>query len=122
MSRTEVLYNESCPVCRREVHHYRRLSEADGLPIAYADLDDPDGRADWGLSRDAAAARLHVRKDGEVLSGVPAFVALWREIPRYRWLARLVSLPGVHGLACLVYDHILAPALVAFDKRRHRRG
>ena len=115
---TEVLYNEACPVCRREVHHYRRLTETAALPVTYDDLGDASALARWGIDADQAARRLHVRKDGRVLAGIPAFVALWQEVPRYRWLARLVSLPGVHGLACAVYDRLLAPALYAWHRRR----
>ena len=70
------------------------------------------------MDADTAARRLHVRKDGIVLSGIPAFIALWQEIPRYRWLARIVSLPGIHRLAVWTYDGILAPALYAWHRRR----
>ena len=37
-----------------------------------------------------AAKRLHVRKNGQVYDGIPAFIALWQDMPRYRWLARVV--------------------------------
>ena len=117
MAKTEVLYNDACPVCRREIHHYARLSAAANLPIAYDDLGDPEQLARWGIGPEDAARRLHVRKDGEVFAGIPAFIQLWREIPRYRWLARLISLPGIHLLACLTYDLLLAPVLY----RRHLR-
>lgn len=118
---TEVLYNGSCPVCSREVNHYARLSADAALPIRYDDLDDPDKLACWGLDKDTAAKRFHVRKGGQVISGIPAFVALWSEIPKLRWLARIVSLPGVYWLACRTYDLVLAPALFAWHKRRMRK-
>jgi len=120
--KTEVLYNESCPVCRREVHHYERLSQKAGLPIAYDDLGNSDNLQSWGLSKDQAAKRLHVRKDGQIYAGIPAFIILWQTLPQYRWLARLVSLPGVHWVACKVYDHLLAPLLFAWHRRRVARG
>lgn len=120
--KTEVLYNDSCPVCRREVHHYERLSAKAGLPIAYDDLGDENKLSDWAMTHDQAAARLHVRKDGQIYAGIPAFIVLWREIPQYQWLARLVSLPGVHWTACKVYDHILAPLLFAWHKRRQSQN
>lgn len=112
---TSVLYNDACPVCRKEIRHYAGISEKDALLIRYDDLNDTALLAEWGISADLAARRLHVRKNGELLDGIPAFIALWQEIPRYRWLARLVGLPGVRTLATLVYDYILAPALY----RRH---
>lgn len=119
---TEVLYNESCPVCRREIHHYARLSQKSGLAIAYDDLGDEAQLKDWNLTAEQAARRLHVRKDGQIYGGIPAFVVLWREMPQYRWLARLVSLPGVYWLACKVYDHVLAPLLYQWHLRRQAKG
>ena len=118
---TRVIYNASCPVCSREVDAYRRYADAKALPLRFEDIHTDD-LADWGLTPDDAARRLHVVKGGRLLSGVPAFVALWNEMPRYRWLARLVSLPGVWFLAEFAYERILAPLLHAMHRRRVARG
>jgi len=120
-SETHVLYNARCPVCRAEIDHYRAHSEARGLPVAYHDLNTRD-LADWGIGADAAARRLHVRQGGRVLSGVDAFLALWRALPRYRWLARIVALPGLRQGAHLVYERILAPRLHARHVARMQRS
>lgn len=119
---TEVLYNASCPVCSREVSHYERLSQKHALAIRYDGLDDSERLKDWGLDADAAARRLHVRKNGQIYGGVPAFIVLWQEIPQLRWLARLVSLPGIYRLACLTYDHVLAPLLYRWHLWRQERA
>ena len=34
-------------------------------------------------------ARFHAEEDGKVLSGAAAFAAMWRAIPRLRWLGLL---------------------------------
>jgi len=109
---TEVLYNARCPVCRAEIDHYRGYAEARGLPVTFLDLNSRD-LADWGLDAEAAARRLHVRAGGHILSGVDAFLALWRALPRYRWIARIVALPGLRHAAHLVYERVLAPRLYA---------
>lgn len=111
----EILYNETCPVCAAEIAHYRAHAEARALPLAFLPLSEA---ARFGLSEEAAARRLHVLKEGRLLSGVPAFIALWEEMPRYRPLARIIGLPGVCHFAALVYDFILAPALYAAYRRR----
>lgn len=116
----DVIYNGSCPVCSTEVNVYRRHAEARALPIRFNDLNAADLDR-LGLTKDAAARRFHVLKDGQMLSGVPAFLALWRTIPRYRWVARLVGLPGIRHLAILVYDHLAAPALYGMHRRRVTR-
>jgi predicted DCC family thiol-disulfide oxidoreductase YuxK len=113
---THVLYNAACPVCAAEIDHYRRAAGRAGRPLRFHDLNGA-GLSGWGVGRDAAARRLHVRHRGRVLSGVPAFIAIWSELPRYRWLARVVTLPGVRHSAEWLYDRVLAPALY----RRHLR-
>ena len=119
--KTEVLYNDTCPICSREVGHYERLTQISGAPVAYDPLNQTDTLVHWGVDAETAAKRLHVRKGGQVYSGIPAFVLLWREIPQYRWLARFISIPGVHGLACATYDWVLAPVLYHMHRRRVAR-
>ncbi len=119
--KTEVLYNASCPICAREVDHYAKLSAQKALPISYDDATDPAKLAKWGITAEDAAKRFHVRKDGQTYGGIPAFIVLWQDIPQTRWLARLVSAPGVHWLACKVYDYIAAPILYRMHLRRQAR-
>ncbi|MEO0667388.1 MAG: DUF393 domain-containing protein [Pseudomonadota bacterium] len=118
---TRVLYNADCPVCNFEITHYADYSAREGLPIRFDDLNS-DALAQWNLDADTAARRLYVLKDGALHSGIPAFVLLWQEMPRYRWLARLVSVPGVHWVACLTYDYVLAPLIYRWHLRRQRRA
>lgn len=107
---TRVLYNRACPVCRAEIRHYEDHAARNGVAIGFDDLNSADLSA-WGVSAEQAARRLHVLHEGRVVAGVPAFLALWSRLPRYRWLARLVALPGIVQLASLVYERVLAPAL-----------
>ncbi len=115
---TAVLYNACCPVCSLEINHYARITEKNDLPIAFDDLNDHETLSAWGIDSETAARRLHVRKDGEILDGIPAFIALWREMPRYGWLASVVNTPGVYQFAVCTYDYILAPALYHWHLRR----
>jgi predicted DCC family thiol-disulfide oxidoreductase YuxK len=117
---TRVLYNADCPVCSFEIDHYARYSAAKKLDIGFDDLNACDLDR-YGVAREEAARRLHVFKNGRVYAGVDAFLVLWRDMPRYRLLARVVGLPGVRQLASIVYDYLLAPALYAWDKRRRAR-
>lgn len=114
---TRVLYNADCPVCSFEINHYADYSAKTGLPIRFDDLNS-QALAQWNITADEAARRLHVLKDGEIYGGIPAFVVLWQDMPRYRWLARLVSLPGVYWVANRAYDHILAPLIYRWHLRR----
>jgi predicted DCC family thiol-disulfide oxidoreductase YuxK len=114
-----VLYNANCPVCSFEIGHYARYAEAKGLPIRFDDLNS-DAREHWGIDADTAARRLYVLHEGELTSGIPAFLVLWARMPRYRWLARVVGLPGVRQVATLAYDHVIAPVIYRWHMRRQR--
>jgi hypothetical protein len=91
-----------------------------GLPIRFDDLNS-DARAAWGLDADTAARRLYVVHDGVLTSGIPAFLVLWAQMPRYRWLAKVVGLPGVRQMASALYNHVLAPAIYRWHLRRLRQ-
>jgi hypothetical protein len=54
-------------------------------------------------------------------SGIPAFLVLWAQMPKYRWLAKTVSLPGVKQIASVIYDYVLAPAIYRWHIHRLRR-
>ena len=120
--KTEVLYNETCPICRREVDHYAKLSENAAVPINYHGITNPATLADWGISAEEAARRFHVRRGNVIYGGIPAFLVLWDEIPKTRWLARVIEKPGIFWLACKVYDHIAAPFLYWLHVRRQARN
>lgn len=113
-----VLYNDTCPVCRFEIDSYRRLAESSGVAMGF----DPVAKAaDWGLTPDAAARRLHVVVDGELLSGMAAFRAIWARLPRWRWAARVTGWPVVRPVTGFVYDRVAAPVLYRAHLRRQAR-
>lgn len=117
---TSVLYNANCPVCNLEIGHYARYAAQQGLPIRFDDLNT-DARGPWGIDADTAARRLYVLHDGALTSGIPAFLVLWAQMPRYRLLGRIVGLPGVRQIASAAYDHVLAPVIYRWHLRRLRR-
>ena len=86
-----VFFDGGCPLCAREIAHYRRRRIPEGA-IEWVDVARDDARlAVEGLERVTALKRFHVRVGSQWLIGVPGFVALWQRIPAYRWLAVLVQ-------------------------------
>lgn len=121
-----VLYDGSCPLCRREVGVYQGLQPRQ--PIAWQDVSATHAQLPGDGQRQTYMARFHVQQaDGTVLSGAAAFVALWAILPGWRWLARLAALPGItpcmEWLYCrfLVVRPWLQKAVVAIDKPRLER-
>jgi predicted DCC family thiol-disulfide oxidoreductase YuxK len=88
-----VYFDGACPLCRREVDHYRR--QVQSAPVTWIDVSTCHA-AELGadLDRAAALARMHVRRaDGQLVSGAAAFAEIWRHLPAYAWLARLAAWP-----------------------------
>jgi predicted DCC family thiol-disulfide oxidoreductase YuxK len=97
-----LFYDGLCPLCSREIAHYRKHAPPDA--VTFVDIAAPDFRA-AGNGLDAVAVHrvMHVKLGEEVRTGVDAFTALWDAIPRYRWAARLARLPGVKLLLSIAY-------------------
>lgn len=108
---TVVLYDGGCPLCRREIAHYRRcrtIGSVDWIDLATL----PRETRILGIDRSAAMARFHVRDaQGHWHTGAFAFIALWSRLRGYRILARIVCACHLPPLLERVY--------VAFARRRH---
>jgi predicted DCC family thiol-disulfide oxidoreductase YuxK len=118
-----VMFDGSCPLCRREVNLYRGLVPLQ--PLLWLDVSTDNPSLAVAQEKSRLMARFHVRRaDGELLSGAKAFVALWLQLPGWRWLGRAASLPGATALLELFYVTFLRirPALqriaVACESRK----
>ena len=114
---TRVLFNGDCKICSKEICVYQTYGAGRELPIDFKDINAID-LAPFGLTRNETARQLHVIKNYELFKGVKAFVVLWNEMPRYRFLAKIFSLPWVTDVAQFFYYHIIARYLYARDIKR----
>lgn len=98
-----VFYDGSCGLCAREIAHYRKIAPPgvfDWVDITTA----PRPFTDLGFELADGLRALHVQDDdGTLRIGVDAFIAIWRRLDRWRWLARLVALPPLRRLAGWAY-------------------
>lgn len=115
-------YNGACPVCRPEIEHYARIAARNGRPQRLVDISrDRTALAEYGVDEVDVLRRLHVLDgDGRLHRGVDAFIAIWRTLPRYRWLARVMGAPVVRPIAGVVYDRMVAPLIFAWNVRSGR--
>lgn len=99
-----VLFDGGCPLCSREIRHYRRLRGAeriDWLDISGADAPLPVD----GIDRATAMARFHVRdRDGRWHQGAFGFAELWSHLRGYRHLSRLLRMTRLLPLVDRLYD------------------
>ncbi|PUE07376.1 thiol-disulfide oxidoreductase DCC family protein [Limnohabitans sp. WS1] len=98
-----VMYDGSCPLCQREIGLYQSLTPLQ--PVAWLDVSAANLTP---ATRQQLMARFHVQQsDGQLLSGAAAFVALWLNMPGWRWLGRLGRLPGVTPVLEVLYRGFL---------------
>ena len=102
-ARLLVYYDGGCPICTREINFYR--SRPGTTQLEWVDVSGPDCQAlGPGLTRTQALARMHVScADGTLLSGAAAFAELWRRMPGFYWLGRLLAVPPFGALAEIGY-------------------
>ena len=100
-------YDGTCPLCKREIALYRRLDHKHCIDWIDVSACDPALLPD-GLTRDRAIERFHVSLvDGRLVSGGEAFVALWRALPTFRYLGRVLSRRFSVSILDWLYDRFL---------------
>lgn len=99
-----VLYDGGCPMCSREIAYYRRQTASAALQ--WVDISrEPDTESLFGIKRDNAMQRFHVRdQHGDWQTGAWAFAELWSHFPGWRVLAGLVRRWGLLPLIDRIYD------------------
>lgn len=101
-----VFFDGSCPLCRREVRMYQKMSSS--VPIRWIDVASHLEENTTGRSCAELMSRFHVRTaDGALLSGARAFIALWLLFPGWRHLGRLGSLPLMPAILEFAYRGFL---------------
>ncbi len=100
----KVLFNDSCPICSKEINHYKKLKPKN---IHWLDINDLDvSQKLSGKTHKELLRRLHVIHNNRVYSGVKAFIIMWRELPRYRIISKIVALPIIYHISVLIYEVI----------------
>jgi uncharacterized protein (TIGR01777 family) len=124
MAAAHVYYNGECPVCRTEMEHYASLCATARPQVQFIDsTQQADGLASYGLRREHLERRVYLHDSrGAIISGMPAIIALWSQMPRYKWLAHVFNLPLLRPASVAVYDHVIAPTLARWATSRTRRS
>jgi predicted DCC family thiol-disulfide oxidoreductase YuxK len=107
-TKPRLFYDGECPLCRREVAHYRRLDRVGR--VEWIDITrEPEVLAEQGIDSMTAMQRLHaIDEHGRVVSGVAAFVTVWRHLPGFRHLAWLVGRLALTPLLERIYSRFAA--------------
>ena len=100
----KVYYNESCSICRAEINHYKKqnIEEIDWVDIT----NNVTAERETLKDNKALLRRLHVKKDGKIFSGAKAFLLVWKNIPKYKFLYNFFKLPIIFQIFSIGYEII----------------
>ncbi len=110
----KVYFNNSCSICKFEIDHYKKITKN----IDWIDIStNKSALKDTNESAENLLRRLHVKKKNQIFRGVDAFIELWLEIPRFRFLAFLLKKPVIYQLSWFLYEIF---ALFLFYKNKNQ--
>tara|TARA_B100000579_G_scaffold278986_1_gene230817 strand:- start:103 stop:468 length:366 start_codon:yes stop_codon:yes gene_type:complete len=85
-----VFFNNSCNICKVEINHYKRICNNN---FKWIDItNNKDAEKITTKSNRQLLRRLHVIDKGKVFSGAKAFLIVWKNIPRYKFLYKIFSI------------------------------
>ena len=109
----KVYFNNSCKICKAEIELYKKENIAE---INWIDItNNQNAKIETNKNYKQLLRRLHVKKNGEVFSGAKAFLLIWKNIPKYRVLYKILSLPIIFQIFSIGYEII---AFLLFLKNR----
>ena len=98
----KVFFNNSCSICRAEINLYKK-EQVEG--IDWVDIThNKKAEAETKKKDKSLLRRLHVKKDGKIYVGAEAFLLIWKKIPKYRFLFKILSLPIIFNLFSIFYE------------------
>lgn len=99
-----IYYDGACHLCSREVETYRSKDQEDRLKLVDISRSDFSAQKE-GLDPQEVHRFFHVRKkNGEVVKGLEAFNAIWKELNIFKPLQLMADLPLTRDLMKLGYQ------------------
>jgi len=111
----KVFFNNSCNICKIEIDHYKKHSDDN---LEWVDITNNQQAVDLtSKSKEELLRRLHVIDNGQVIGGAKAFVIIWSKIPKYNFLAKILSFKPLFILFHYAYEFV---AYFLFLKNKHQ--
>lgn len=103
-TKPKVFFDGGCPLCKREIEHYRRIDTEGSLE--WIDISsDPQKLHSYHIQPDQALQILHgVNEKDRIVKGVDTFLLIWSNLPHYRNLAGLIEKLKLHKLLEYFYQ------------------
>tara|TARA_B110000014_G_C19956121_1_gene494796 strand:+ start:513 stop:869 length:357 start_codon:yes stop_codon:yes gene_type:complete len=111
----KVLFNDQCSICSKEINHYKNIKNKQ---INWVDINNSNLAVKIsGKTYKQLLRRLHVIDEETIYIGVKAFIRMWKDIPRYSWLSKVIALPIIYQISFVLYELI---ALILYIKNYHQ--
>ena len=100
----KVYFNNSCKICKAEIDLYKKekIDQINWIDIT----NNKKAKIETNKNYKQLIRRLHVEKDGKIFSGAKAFLLVWKNIPKYRILYSIFSLPIIFQIFSITYELI----------------
>jgi predicted DCC family thiol-disulfide oxidoreductase YuxK len=100
----KVYFNDSCKICKAEINLYKKekIQEIDWIDIT----DNTSAVEETSKNSKELLRRLHVKDGEKVLEGARAFLIVWKNIPKYKFLYNFFKLPIIFNLFSFGYEII----------------
>ena len=100
----KVYYNKSCSICRAEINLYKKQNIEE---IEWVDItDNKSAEIETQKDNKALLRRLHVKDGEKIIDGAEAFLLVWKNIPKYRFLYTFFKIPIIFTLFSYFYEII----------------
>ena len=98
-----------------EINHYKKIADSN---LEWIDITNNDEALKiTSKSQEELLRRLHVIDDGKVIGGAKAFIIIWSKIPKYNFLAKILSFKPLFFLFHYAYEFV---AYFLFLKNKHQ--
>ncbi len=121
MRRATLIYDGECPFCRRAAVWAMKHARNDALETLPCQHEDRERRFPEISREQCLAAMRLVTPEGRVYSGEQALPPLMDLMTGWRWMARILRLPGIRHASPAAYrwfaNHRYALAALAGQRR-----
>jgi len=100
-----VFFDGKCNLCSKEIDYYQRIAPKN--TFNWVDITKTPGELDkFEIKLSDGLRLMHVAdSNGNIFTGVDAFIIMWKQIKYWKILGLFVSLPIVKQIANLLYRY-----------------
>ncbi len=100
-----VFFDGKCNLCSKEINYYQRIAPKN--TFNWVDITKTPGELDkFEIKLSDGLRLMHVAdSNGNIFTGVDAFIIMWKQIKYWKFLGLFVSLPIVKQIAKLLYQY-----------------